>query len=614
MATKITTPELFNLSSNNTAATQLPVFTTSTRPTPTTSTVQVEYLVIGGGGAGGAWGGGGGAGGYLTNYGGSKTPLTSSVNYAIVVGEGGIKQADSGSRIAANAGEDSSIIGTGISVVANGGGGGGGMLSTSTTAEYPAQNGGSGGGASSMRNASVGGSGNTPSTTPSQGNDGGDSPAQDPNYPGGGGGGGAGSLGGDGQNSSGNYSPGNGGNGLASSITGTSVTRAGGGGGFLYGGPNTATDGGISTGGTGGGGAGGRYVSPSNGSLSSFSNAIDGEVNTGSGGGSGSANPYQSGSIKYGGSTASGGSGIVILRYPTSSSPNIKTTGSLVYTESTDGSDTVIQFTEGSGNVSFASAGIAVGEMIFNSTTEKVEYWDGFQWTMIKDEAVDYTSNLLTWIDVGPGKSWSGSGSSMTDLSGNGNNFTLSGQSYTAGNNYVTLPNSSAYATSDISMTYNVPKTLLMWHKISINSGYSVPFGTNSASYTSYILYGNGTGSLPDESVSTYTNYNTTNYVNGLVRNGHYAYTDNTWRMMALVEDTTNWPNNTLLFYMNGSLVSQSSTGKYWSVDKLAIGKLGSTASGVFFGDVGQWRVYSESLTANKILAIYNATKAAYGL
>ena len=441
MATKITTPELFNLSSNNTAATQLPVFTTSTRPTPTTSTVQVEYLVIGGGGAGGAWGGGGGAGGYLTNYGGSKTPLTSSVNYAIVVGEGGIKQADSGSTIAANAGEDSSIIGTGISVVANGGGGGGVLISGSTTTEYPAQNGGSGGGASSMRNASVGGSGNTPSTTPSQGNDGGDSPAQDPNYPGGGGGGGAGSPGGDGQNSSGNYSPGNGGNGLASSITGTSVTRAGGGGGFLYGGPNIATDGGISAGGTGGGGAGGRYVSPSNGSLSSFSNAIDGEVNTGSGGGSGSANPYQSGSIKYGGSTASGGSGIVILRYPTSSSLNIKTTGSLVYTESTDGSDTVIQFTEGSGNISFASAGIAVGEMIFNSTTEKVEYWDGFQWNMIKDEAI--IPPLSTTDPFGDGSQLA-----LYQFNGNANN--------TNGTNNGIVSGSGGYTTGKFGQAINI--------------------------------------------------------------------------------------------------------------------------------------------------------------
>jgi hypothetical protein len=51
MATKITTPELFNLSSNNTEATQLPVFTDATRPTSAsngemifnTTSSKVEY-------------------------------------------------------------------------------------------------------------------------------------------------------------------------------------------------------------------------------------------------------------------------------------------------------------------------------------------------------------------------------------------------------------------------------------------------------------------------------------------------------------------------------------------------------------------------------------------
>ena len=431
MATKITTPELFNLSSNNTAATQLPVFTTSTRPTPTTSTVQVEYLVIGGGGAGGGWGGGGGAGGYLTNYGGSKTPLTSSANYAIVVGEGGVKQTVAAT--AANSGEDSSIIGTGISITATGGGAGG--TKNGNTTEFPAQNGGSGGGASAMRSASVGGSGNTPSTTPSQGNNGGNSPAQDPNFPGGGGGGGANANGGNGQSASGSpaYAGGDGGNGLASLITGTSVTRAGGGGGFTYG--RYVTN--VSSGGTGGGGAGGRYVSSGNSTNPSPSNAVDGQVNTGSGGGSGSVTQSGSGSSWFGGDTASGGSGIVILRYPTSSSSVIKTTGSLVYTESTDGSDTVIQFTEGSGNLSFASAGIAVGEMIFNSTTEKVEYWDGFQWNMIKDEAQPYSGDIFQ-----DGSNLFTSNFSNSTLSSLESGITYRSYGYSGGNYFIdnTIP------------------------------------------------------------------------------------------------------------------------------------------------------------------------------
>ena len=461
MATKIKTPELFNLSSNNTAATQLPVFTTSARPTPTTSTVQVEYLAIGGGGAGGGWGGGGGAGGYLTNYGGSKIPLTSGLDYAVVVGEGGIKQTVT--TTAANSGEDSSIIGTAISITATGGGAGG-TYNGATNSEFPAQNGGSGGGASAIRNATSGGS-----ATAGQGNDGGDSPAQDPNYPGGGGGGGASSVGGDGQSASGSpaYAAGNGGDGLASSITGTSITRAGGGGGFTYG--ITVTN--VSSGGTGGGGAGGRFVSSGNGYNTSPSNAVDGQVNTGSGGGSGSVVQSGSGSQWYGGNTASGGSGIVILRYPTNSSPVIKTTGSLVYTQSTDGSDTVIQFTEGSGNVSFASAGIAVGEMIFNSTTEKVEYWDGFQWNMIKDEKLQASYSTFAAWDVGNTISYGGTGNTLYNIVNNptGFNFTkYGGVSYDSTNksfnfNGATGSNGAYMNFSQNAMNIPTGFTVSMW-------------------------------------------------------------------------------------------------------------------------------------------------------
>jgi hypothetical protein len=101
--------------------------------------------------------------------------------------------------------------------------------------------------------------------------------------PTGGGGGGAGSVGAD-SPSLGNG--GNGGSGVASSITGSSVTRAGGGGG-----------GGTTSAGTasGGGGAGG---------LSSAT-AGSGTANTGGGGGG-----------SYDGTSGAGGSGVVIIKIP----------------------------------------------------------------------------------------------------------------------------------------------------------------------------------------------------------------------------------------------------------------------------------------------------------
>ena len=365
MATKITTPELFNLSSNNTAATQLPVFTTSTRPTSTTSTVQVDYLVVAGGGAGGGSalgnfaGGGGGAGGVRTSF----TPVSTPANYTILptlssstgtaynitVGAGGIGVASASTKGGSGA---NSVFET---ITATGGGGAGvGQNDNGLT-------GGSAGGTAPTTST------RTNSVSPTQGFRGGGAATGGSNY-GSGGGGGGGAEGVQGTNSKG----GNGGIGFQTAITGTATYYAGGGGGGTYKPPSGATSE-MGLGGLGGGG-------------DALVRSVGEPGTNGLGGGGGAAtNGDGEGGNRAGGD---GGSGIVILRYPTSSSSAIKTTGSLVYTESTDGSDTVIRFTEGSGNVSFASAGIAVGEMIFNSTTEKVEYWDGFQWNMIKDEGL----------------------------------------------------------------------------------------------------------------------------------------------------------------------------------------------------------------------------------
>ena len=253
----------------------------------------VSYLVIAGG-ASGATGdrtGGGGAGGFREykspvdtysaspangNPGGTSITVTAQA-YPITVGGGGAGAVYAGSALAGNDGNNS-IFST---ITSTGGGGGGGTGN--------GRPGGSGGGG--YHNNASGGSGNTPPVSPSQGNNGGSG-----NYcvnAGSGGGGGAGAVG---QNAAGQPVPGrggDGGNGLATSITGSSVTRAGGGGG--------SGDQGPRSGGSGGGGAAGPPGS---------SNGVSGTTNTGSGGGdtgNSSSNP--------GATSGAGGSGIVVIRY-----------------------------------------------------------------------------------------------------------------------------------------------------------------------------------------------------------------------------------------------------------------------------------------------------------
>jgi hypothetical protein len=211
-------------------------------------------LVVGGGGSGGNYfGGGGGAGGFVL----SSFALTPGI-YNVLVGQGGT----TGGTGAGSDGVSSSFS----NIVAFGGGGGGGEFANS------GRNGGSGGGSRLS----------TPGTgSQNQGNSGGNGgPGQQ-----GGGGGGAGTSGG---TSVGGVTAA-GGAGLPSSISGVLTYYAGGGGGGI----NGSVPGGV--GGIGGGGNGGNTsIAPQS-----------GQPNTG--GGSGGASALN---------TTSGGSGIVIIRYP----------------------------------------------------------------------------------------------------------------------------------------------------------------------------------------------------------------------------------------------------------------------------------------------------------
>jgi hypothetical protein len=280
----------------------------------------VQYLIVAGGGGGGSsganYGGGGGAGGYRSSVlgevtGGGGSPEATfkpalSTQYSISVGGGGGAGAN---------GINSSAFG----ILSSGGGAGRGD-------SYAAQGftGGSGGGGTPIN-----GLGGLRVTTPIQGYPGGvaSSAGQGDVNSSSGGGGGAGGPGYDLQ-VPGYFrnSEGAGGFGLQSSITGTATFYAAGGVGSAY--YSTSRQNGI------GGGATGAVVG---GFVSNV-----GTINTGSGGGGG---VYGAGGL--------GGSGIVILRYP--SRYTITIGAGLVGSTSTVGFEKVTRITSGTGNVSWAA-------------------------------------------------------------------------------------------------------------------------------------------------------------------------------------------------------------------------------------------------------------------
>jgi hypothetical protein len=296
--------------------------------------VSTDFLIIGGGGGGGVQGNpsamsGGGAGGYLNSYGseasgGNSTSLSTLTleiftNYAVTIGAGGAINTN---------GSNTSLTGTdvngaSVSLTAIGGGRGGG--SSNTNASIGGGNdGGSGGGGGDATPTGqwFPGVWDPGLGTSNQGFAGGASKSEPDNVRfcqllgsawcgfgicSGGGGGGAGSVG------TAADSGGAGGSGLASSITGSSVTRAAGGSGRGSNNPNSA-------------------AMPT---------------------GSGSSSPGGGGE---GGQTNNdGGDGIIILRYPSVfalSNPG----GGLTFSSATEGSDKVSSITAGTGNIQFVAA------------------------------------------------------------------------------------------------------------------------------------------------------------------------------------------------------------------------------------------------------------------
>ena len=258
-------------------------FTSSSTFTVNSGISNVDVLIVGGGGGGGRYGGGGGAGGYqyITSM------SVSNQAYAVTVGTGGngwVGDAQAGGNAASG-------LSSSFNSVISAGGGGGGNYGNGTGGSV-GLNGGSGGG-SGNRNVAEGtsplnSSGNTPATSPSQGNGGGSAGGTSYNSISAGGGGGAGAVGANGS------AGGAGGIGVSNSITGTAVYYAGGGSGSQV---SAKLAGGL-----GGGGYG---------QIAGTTTAdVDGVAGTGGGGGG--ARDGVVGGVNRAGN---GGSGVVVVRY-----------------------------------------------------------------------------------------------------------------------------------------------------------------------------------------------------------------------------------------------------------------------------------------------------------
>ena len=213
-------------------------------------------------------------------------------------------------------------------------------------------------------------------------------------------------------------------------------------------------------------------------------------------------------------------------------------------------------------------------------------------------------SSLLIWLDAAQSKSYPGSGTTWTDLTGRGNNGSLiGGPIYTSSNGGSFLFNGTSQwvnlqqVLSAASLT-NV--TLSCWVNTS-NITPSQDLISQELCYKYRIQSGTVGVLLGTGSVWTY-NYNTAAILN-----------NNTWYNIVLTVASNNVAN----VYVNGNLINSTSLSGFTlgnNADYANIGTYNNSSGEEITGNVSQAMIYSRALTANEIVINYNALAPRYSL
>lgn len=241
--------------------------------------------------------------------------------------------------------------------------------------------------------------------------------------------------------------------------------------------------------------------------------------------------------------------------------------------------------------------------------------------TSIKSVSSISTSNLVLWLDAGNSSSYPGTGTTWTDLSGQGNNFAISASAYNStGPKYMDFNGSYGCAkkqTSDLVLSGDV--TCICWTRI-----------LNSTSNWRTLLRGLSSG--PDHQViiqtggyliGMYDNTTGTGFnSSGALQTEIPGYSTGKWNMLYW-----RWSNTTSPYYSfgyndstNTIKGSNSATASKFKGGVCSIGSHNNneqntpTTASQYWGDIAFIALYNRILTDKEIALFYLNQKSRYGL
>ena len=214
------------------------------------------------------------------------------------------------------------------------------------------------------------------------------------------------------------------------------------------------------------------------------------------------------------------------------------------------------------------------------------------------------TNGLVLALDAAKKDSYPGSGTVWRDISGNGNNGTLTnGPTFNSGNGgSIVFDGVDDYVLCNpisTSLNANVGATLGLWCKVSV--------GETQAILLSYLTLNTNNGfrlQVYNGSL-TFTLGAVADYSTGI------NISDNTWKYI-----TSTSSGNTTRVYINGVLRSTITMGTMVGVtlDTYILAKNGHANTYYLNGTIGQVQSYNRALTAQEVSQNFNATRARFGI
>lgn len=209
------------------------------------------------------------------------------------------------------------------------------------------------------------------------------------------------------------------------------------------------------------------------------------------------------------------------------------------------------------------------------------------------------TDGLVLCLDAANIKSYPGSGTTISDVSGNGRSGTLQ-NGISASNSVLTFDGTNDYVSISANSLWGFPGqggTIIVWSKRTSGTGWVI--GYQKGGWEGYLI---GTGSIDYSGQSGSNDFN-----------AGFSVTNNVWYMITFVVDRT---GGFYYFYRNNATLINSKAISHpaLTATQLYLGARGDVPDGFFNGQVGNFMFYNRALTAAEIQQNFNATRGRYGI